>query len=57
MALDFAAGCIGGASGILVGYPFDTVKVRIQTQDMSRGPQYTGTFQCLSKIIKTEGVS
>lgn len=27
MALDFAAGCFGGAAGVLVGHPFDTVKV------------------------------
>lgn len=27
MALDFAAGCVGGAAGVLVGHPFDTVKV------------------------------
>lgn len=27
MALDFVAGCIGGAAGVLVGHPFDTVKV------------------------------
>ncbi|KAI1895560.1 hypothetical protein AGOR_G00107500 [Albula goreensis] len=26
MALDFVAGCIGGAAGVLVGHPFDTVK-------------------------------
>ncbi|KAG7260016.1 hypothetical protein CRUP_029464 [Coryphaenoides rupestris] len=27
MALDFAAGCFGGAAGVLVGHPFDTVKM------------------------------
>ncbi|XP_016382659.1 mitochondrial basic amino acids transporter isoform X3 [Sinocyclocheilus rhinocerous] len=27
MALDFVAGCIGGAAGVLVGHPFDTVKM------------------------------
>jgi hypothetical protein len=45
-----------GAAGVLVGFPLDTVKVRIQTQDMSKGVKYTGTFQCLSSIIKQEGV-
>ena len=43
-------------AGILVGYPLDTVKVRIQTQDPTKG-KYRGTFQCLSSIIKEEGVS
>ncbi len=46
-----------GAAGILAGYPLDTVKVRIQTQDISKGPQYTGTFQCMQSIFKNEGVS
>ena len=47
-----------GAAGVLVGYPFDTVKVRIQTQNVkNRNVLYTGTFQCLSKLIKNEGVS
>jgi len=57
MALDFVAGCIGGAAGVAFGYPLDTVKVRIQTQEI--GPDgsrmYRGTVDCLSKIIKTEG--
>ena len=43
-------------AGILVGYPLDTVKVRIQTQDPTN-LKYRGTFQCLSSIIKDEGVS
>ncbi len=48
---------ISGAAGILVGFPFDTVKVRIQTQSMiESGPKYTGTLHCLSSIIKNEGV-
>ena len=42
-------------AGILVGYPLDTVKVRIQTQDPTN-LKYRGTFQCLSSIIKDEGV-
>ena len=48
---------VSGSAGILVGFPLDTVKVRIQTQCMLSGtPKYTGTFQCLSTIIKHEGV-
>ena len=46
-----------GAAGIAVGYPLDTVKVRIQTQDPTKGLKYTGTFQCISSIFKEEGVS
>ncbi|XP_058452042.1 mitochondrial basic amino acids transporter [Malaya genurostris] len=55
MALDFAAGCLGGCAGVLVGYPFDTVKVNLQTQDF-RNPLYKGTFDCFRKIIAKESV-
>lgn len=56
MALDFVAGCLGGCAGVLVGHPFDTVKVRLQTQDF-RNPQYRGTMDCFAKIVKRESVS
>lgn len=29
---DFVAGIVAGMGGLLVGHPFDTVKVRLQTQ-------------------------
>lgn len=56
MALDFAAGCLGGCAGIMVGYPLDTVKVHMQTQD-NRNPKYKGTLHCLRTLIKKESVS
>ncbi|XP_066591272.1 mitochondrial basic amino acids transporter-like [Prorops nasuta] len=56
MALDFAAGCFGGCAGILVGYPLDTVKVHMQTQDY-RNPRYRGTWDCLRTIITKESVT
>jgi len=57
MALDFGAGCIGGAAGILAGYPLDTVKVKIQTQDVRNGRMaYKSTFDCLFKLIRADGV-
>lgn len=48
---DFAAGSIGGAFGIMVGYPLDTVKVRIQTQK-----QFKGIWQCVVATGTNEGV-
>jgi len=58
MALDFLAGCVGGAAGVIAGYPLDTVKVKIQTQEMSSGKvMYNGTFDCLAKIVNKEGAS
>ncbi|KAL1446905.1 hypothetical protein MTO96_028702 [Rhipicephalus appendiculatus] len=56
MALDFAAGCLGGCAGVIVGHPFDTIKVRLQTQDGS-SHRYKGSIDCFRSIIKTEKYS
>lgn len=42
-----------GCAGLLVGHPFDTVKVSLQTQDF-RKPIYSGTFDCVKKIIQRD---
>ncbi|XP_052129765.1 mitochondrial basic amino acids transporter [Frankliniella occidentalis] len=55
MALDFFAGCVGGCAGVLVGHPFDTIKVRLQTQDPAR-PRYAGTLHCLRTMVAEESV-
>lgn len=55
MALDFFAGCLGGCAGIIVGYPLDTVKVHMQTQDY-RKPQYRGTWHCFRTLLAKESV-
>ena len=52
--LDFVAGSCGGAVGIFVGYPFDTVKVLIQNQTLP--VKYTSTFQTIFKVINDDGV-
>ena len=33
--IDFFAGCAGGAAGILIGHPFDTIKVRMQINQIN----------------------
>jgi len=53
MALDFIGGWVGGAAGVLAGYPLDTVKVRIQTTPPGT---YRGTFDCLRHVAAEEGV-
>ncbi|XP_016382657.1 mitochondrial basic amino acids transporter isoform X1 [Sinocyclocheilus rhinocerous] len=60
MALDFVAGCIGGvhvsgAAGVLVGHPFDTVKVRLQVQSVDK-PLYRGTYHCFQSIVRQESM-
>ncbi|KDO34468.1 hypothetical protein SPRG_00532 [Saprolegnia parasitica CBS 223.65] len=51
-AIDFAAGCVGGGSGIIVGQPFDTIKVRLQTH----GAFYAGPVACARHTWRHEGV-
>ena len=48
---------IPGAAGVISCYPLDTVKVRIQTQDVARGKLYRSTLDCMVKIAKKEGWS
>ena len=52
--LDFVAGSCGGAVGIFVGYPFDTVKCLIQNQTLP--VKYTSTFQTIYKVIQEDGI-
>uniref|UniRef100_A0AAQ4Q1N2 Mitochondrial basic amino acids transporter n=1 Tax=Gasterosteus aculeatus aculeatus TaxID=481459 RepID=A0AAQ4Q1N2_GASAC len=44
-----------GAAGVLVGHPFDTVKVRLQVQSIDK-PLYRGTYHCFQSIIRQESV-
>lgn len=48
---EFVSGSFAGACGVAVGYPLDTVKVRIQTQR-----QFTGIWQCAVETFSKEGV-
>ncbi|CDW52670.1 Putative solute carrier family 25 carnitine [Trichuris trichiura] len=49
--INFIAGGIGGVCSVVTSYPFDTVKVRIQT-----GSKPLGTLQCLRQILTNEGL-
>ncbi|UKZ67423.1 uncharacterized protein TrAtP1_008584 [Trichoderma atroviride] len=56
----FAAGAIAGVSEILVMYPLDVIKTRIQLQTgtaAASSEAYTGMLDCFQKIVKTEGFS
>ncbi|KAI8064681.1 mitochondrial carrier domain-containing protein [Gongronella butleri] len=52
---DLAFGSVAGLVGKFVEYPFDTVKVRLQTQPLDR-PLYSGPMNCIMHMLKTEGV-
>ena len=47
----FLAGGAAGVSAVLVGHPFDTLKVRLQTSN-----EYKGLFDCFQKTIAKDGV-
>ena len=50
------SGTVAGIAVCLVGHPFDTLKVRLQTQPVSK-PVYNGLFDCFMKTLKWEGLS
>ncbi|EAS27646.3 mitochondrial 2-oxodicarboxylate carrier protein [Coccidioides immitis RS] len=58
-AYQFAAGAVAGVSEILVMYPLDVVKTRVQLQQgTGAGAEaYSGMVDCLQKIVKNEGFS
>jgi len=47
---EYIGGLFGGVAGIVVGQPFDTVKIRLQTQP----GLYAGMLDCCSEIMKKE---
>ncbi|XP_039190795.1 solute carrier family 25 member 48 isoform X1 [Crotalus tigris] len=49
---DFIAGWVGGAAGVIVGHPLDTVKTRLQA-----GQGYGNTVNCVCTIYKNEAVT
>ncbi|KAK3814253.1 MAG: mitochondrial carrier domain-containing protein [Benniella sp.] len=51
---NFIAGTLGGVAGLCVGHPWDTVKVRLQSKELSS--KYSGTWNCFSTILKQEKV-
>ncbi|CUM62888.1 uncharacterized protein PRCAT00000447001 [Priceomyces carsonii] len=50
----FASGAVAGVSEILVMYPLDVVKTR---QQLDNTNAYSGTINCVKKIVKEEGAS
>ena len=50
----FVAGNMGGIFGLVLAYPLDTVKVRMQTRPANT---YNGVLHCLSTMARTEGFS
>jgi solute carrier family 25 carnitine/acylcarnitine transporter 20/29 len=52
MAKDFFAGGFGGSCLVVVGHPFDTIKVRMQTAESG---MYSGVLDCVKKTTAEGG--
>lgn len=48
----FAAGSASGITKCLVGHPFDTIKVRLQTATTAR---FAGPLDCFTQTMRNEG--
>ncbi|KAI1714224.1 mitochondrial carrier protein [Ditylenchus destructor] len=56
--ISFLAGSAGGMCKVLVGHPFETVKIRLQTMPISlsgESPLYRGSLDCCRKTVSREG--
>jgi hypothetical protein len=60
VAIKHYSACLcGGIAGTIVGYPFDTIKVRLQTQSNLQHvaqPSYRSAVDVLQKTIAKEGI-
>ncbi|KAJ3118482.1 hypothetical protein HDU96_001301 [Phlyctochytrium bullatum] len=56
---DLVFGSIAGIAGKLVEYPFDTIKVRLQTQPLQplegAGTTFAGPLDCFLRTVRAEG--
>ena len=55
----FLAGTVAGMAGVAAGQPFDTIKVRLQTQGMAglgRPALRTNMWSCIQRTFVNEGV-
>lgn len=50
----FAAGGVGGVCAVVVGHPFDLVKVRLQTAEKG---VYTGAIDVVRRTVAREGLA
>ncbi|KAI9647595.1 mitochondrial ornithine carrier protein [Ciborinia camelliae] len=52
---DCLYGSIAGVAGKYIEYPFDTVKVRLQSQPYQLPLRYTGPLDCFKQSIRSDG--
>ncbi|KAF3451451.1 hypothetical protein FNV43_RR07546 [Rhamnella rubrinervis] len=53
----YVAGLVAGVATVLVGHPFDTVKVKLQKHNTeAHGITYRNGLHCTARILRTEGI-
>ncbi|KAK6154138.1 hypothetical protein DH2020_013777 [Rehmannia glutinosa] len=58
VAKDLAAGTVGGAAQLICGHPFDTIKVKLQSQPTplpGQLPKYAGAIDAVKQTLAAEG--
>ncbi|KAK4430417.1 Mitochondrial carnitine/acylcarnitine carrier-like protein [Sesamum alatum] len=58
VAKDLTAGTVGGAAQLICGHPFDTIKVKLQSQPTplpGQPPKYAGAIDAVKQTIAAEG--
>ncbi|VVT57148.1 uncharacterized protein SAPINGB_P005558 [Magnusiomyces paraingens] len=53
--VDVLCGSVAGSAGKIIEHPFDTVKVRLQSQPDSFPPQFKGPVDCIRQTFQNEG--
>jgi ornithine carrier protein len=53
---DIVCGSVAGIVGKYIEYPFDTVKVRLQSQPDNVPLRYTGPLDCFKKSLQRDGL-
>lgn len=52
---DVVCGSVAGVVGKYIEYPFDTIKVRLQSQPDNLPLRYTGPLDCFKKSLQRDG--
>ena len=55
---DLTSGTIGGAAQLICGHPFDTIKVKLQSQPVpppGQLPKYAGAMDAVRQTLAAEG--
>lgn len=58
VAKDLLSGTVGGAAQLIVGHPFDTIKVKLQSQPTplpGQPPKFSGAMDAVRQTVASEG--